>query len=213
MYVPKHFEETRTDVLRDFIRAQPFGAVVVMTSKGLEAAHVPFELDAEPAPWGTLRCHVAKANPLWRELAAGVEALVIFQGAHGYISPAWYPAKREHGKVVPTWDYIVVHCHGLPRVVHDAAWLRRMVGDLTNRHEAGRSDPWKVEDAPDDYIEKMLGAIVGLEIPLARVIGKWKLSQNRSIADRRGVVAGLQDEPRVESSLLAEVAATLKQGK
>lgn len=206
MYVPRHFEETRVEVLHDLIRRHPFGALVAMTSQGLQASHVPFELDPEPAPHGTLRCHVAKANPLWRELAADVQALVIFQGAHGYISPAWYPAKQEHGKVVPTWNYIVVHCYGSPKVVHDAAWLRRMVGDLTNRNEQRRADRWKVEDAPDDYVDKMLTAIVGIEIPVARAIGKWKLSQNRSVADRQGVVAGLSKETAEEASMSAELA-------
>ena len=191
MYVPRHFAENRVEVLHDLIRRHPLGVLVAATPDGLEASHVPFEIDPQPQPFGTLRCHLARANPLWEQIAADEPVLVVFQGEHGYVSPGWYPAKQEHGKVVPTWNYVAVHAYGNARVVHDAAWLRRMVEDLTNRHEQGRADPWHVNDAPADYIEKMLGAIVGVEIPLARLIGKWKLSQNRSSADRHGVVAGL----------------------
>ncbi|HKU17483.1 MAG TPA: FMN-binding negative transcriptional regulator [Steroidobacteraceae bacterium] len=191
MYVPRHFAENRVEVLHDLIRRHPLGVLVAATPDGPEASHVPFEIDPQPQPFGTLRCHLARANPLWEQIAADEPVLVVFQGEHGYVSPGWYPAKQEHGKVVPTWNYVAVHAYGNARVVHDAAWLRRMVEDLTNRHEQGRADPWHVNDAPADYIEKMLGAIVGVEIPLARLIGKWKLSQNRSSADRHGVVAGL----------------------
>ena len=191
MYVPRHFAENRVEVLHDLIRRHPLGVLVAATPDGPEASHVPFEIDPQPQPFGTLRCHLARANPLWEQIAADEPVLVVFQGEHGYVSPGWYPAKQEHGKVVPTWNYVAVHAYGNARVVHDAAWLRRMVEDLTNRHEQGRADPWHVNDAPADYIEKMLGAIVGVEIPLTRLIGKWKLSQNRSSADRHGVVAGL----------------------
>ena len=191
MYLPKHFEETRVDVLRGLIREHPLGALVTLTPEGLDANHLPFELDPDPAPFGTLRGHVARANPLWREPAGDVDALVIFQGPGTYISPAWYSTKQETGRVVPTWNYAVVHAHGPLRVIDDRAWLRDFVTRLTNRHESGRSDPWHVTDAPAEYIDQMLGAIIGLEIPLTRLRGKWKMSQNRPAQDRAGVVDAL----------------------
>ena len=191
MYLPKHFEETRIETLRELIRAHPLGALVTLTPGGLDANHVPFELDPDPAPFGTLRGHVARANPVWREPSRDVEALVIFQGPGAYISPALYPTKAETGRVVPTWNYAVVHAHGPLRAVDDREWLRSFVTRLTDRHESTRSDPWQVTDAPAEYVDQMLGAIVGLEIPLTRLVGKWKMSQNRPPADRAGVVEGL----------------------
>ena len=140
MYVPRHFAETRVEVLHDLIRRYPLGALVVTTPDGLEASHIPFEIDLQPAPFGTLRCHLARANPLWQHIAADRPVLVVFQGEQGYVSPSWYAAKQEHGKVVPTWDYVAVHATGVAKVVQDAAWLRRMVEDLTRRHEQGRAD-------------------------------------------------------------------------
>lgn len=207
MYVPRHFAETRVDVLHDLIRRYPLGTLIVAGPDGLNASHVPFEIAPEPAPFGTLRCHVARANPLWQQITADQQVLVVFQGEQGYVSPSWYVAKQEHGKVVPTWDYVAVHAYGTATAVQDAAWLRQMVEDLTNRHEHGRADPWHVSDAPPEYVEKLLGAIVGVEIPLTRLIGKWKLSQNRSVADRQGVVAGLEREGH---SAQADVADLIK---
>lgn len=194
MYLPRHFEETRVEVLHELIRVHPLGALVTLTPGGLDANHLPFEVDQEPGPFGTLRGHVARANPLWREFSRDVEALVIFQGPGTYVSPAWYPTKNETAKVVPTWNYAVVHAHGALRVIDDRAWLRDFVTKLTHRHEAGRPAPWKVTDAPADYIDKQLGAIIGLEIPVTRLIGKWKMSQNRPPQDREGVVEGLRHE-------------------
>jgi transcriptional regulator len=207
MYVPRHFAETRVDVLHDLIRRYPLGTLVVAGSNGLDATHVPFETSPEPAPFGALRCHVARANPVWQQISADRQVLVVFQGEQGYVSPGWYVAKQEHGKVVPTWDYVAVHAYGTARAVHDVAWLRQMVEDLTNRHEQGRPDPWRVSDAPAEYVEKLLGAIVGIEIPVTQLIGKYKLSQNRSIADRQGVVAGLE---RDGAPAQAGVAALIK---
>ena len=194
MYLPKHFEETRVQVLHELIRAHPLGALVALTASGLDANHIPFEVDPDPAPFGTLRGHIARANPLWRDYSREAEVLAIFQGPGAYISPSWYPTKRETGKVVPTWNYAVVHAHGTLRFIDDRAWLRAFVERLTNRHEAGRPDPWKVTDAPPDYIERQLGAIVGLEIPITRLIGKWKVSQNRPAEDRDGAVEGLRQQ-------------------
>ena len=194
MYLPTHFEETRVQVLHALIGAHPLGALVAMTGAGLDANHIPFEVDPEPSPFGTLRGHVARANPVWRGISAGAEALVIFQGPDTYISPSWYETKVETGKVVPTWNYVVVHAHGVPRFIDDRAWLRAFVTRLTERHEAGRQTPWKVTDAPAEYIDAQLGAIIGLEIPIARLVGKWKVSQNRPPRDRAGVIDGLTRE-------------------
>jgi len=194
MYLPKHFEETRIDVLHGLIRAHPLGALVTLTSGGLDANHIPFEVDPSPAPLGTLRGHVARANPVWREFSRDLDTLVIFQGPGTYVSPAWYPTKRQTAKVVPTWNYAVVHAHGALTVIEDRAWLRDFVTGLTDRHEAARPDPWRVTDAPADYIEAQLGAIVGLELRVTRLVGKWKMSQNRPAQDRAGVVDGLQRE-------------------
>ena len=207
MYVPRHFAETRVDVLHDLIRRYPLGTLVVAGPTGMEASHVPFEIDAQPAPFGTLRCHVARANPIWQQIAAERPVLVVFQGEQGYVSPGWYASKQESGKVVPTWNYAAVHAYGNANVTHDAAWLRRMVEDLTARHEQGRADPWHVSDAPADYLEKLLGAIVGIEIPVTQLTGKWKMSQNRPAADRQGVVTGLE---RDGTQSQAEVAALVK---
>lgn len=192
MYVPSHFEETRIEVLHQLIRESSFAALVTLGSDGLDANHIPFELDASPAPFGTLRAHVARGNPVWRDFSKDVEALVVFRGPQAYITPSWYQTKRETGKVVPTYNYIVVHAHGPLRVVEDQAWLRGLVERLTNRYEAARPEPWKITDAPGDFIEKQLLAIVGLEVPITKLVGKWKVSQNRPEADRDGVVRGLR---------------------
>ncbi|MBM3218806.1 MAG: FMN-binding negative transcriptional regulator [Candidatus Rokubacteria bacterium] len=204
MYNPKHFEETRVDVLHAHIRAHPLGALVVMTPEGLDANHIPIEVDPDPAPFGTLRGHIARANPVWRQ-AHEAPALAIFQGPSTYISPAWYVTKRETAKVVPTWNYAVVHAHGTLRFIDDRDWLRAFVTRLTDRHEAGRPEPWKVTDAPADYVDNMVGAIIGLELPIARLVGKWKVSQNRPPRDREGVVEGLAAEHGDAGATMADL--------
>lgn len=193
MYVSTHFAETRPSVLHSLIRAHPLAALVSHSQAGLVANHIPFEIDPDPAPFGTLRGHLARANTQWRTLS-DAPALAIFQGPNAYVSPAWYATKRETGRVVPTWNYAVVHAHGPVRVIHDTDWLRKFLTRLTARHEAARPDPWQVTDAPADYIESQLAAIVGIEIPIARLEGKWKVSQNRPAADREGVAEGLLRE-------------------
>jgi transcriptional regulator len=210
VYVPEHFEQTRIDALHDLMRAYPFGTLVALTANGLDAAHIPFELDPSPAPFGILRCHVARANPLWREYAREREALAIFQGPDAYISPAWYASKREHGKVVPTWNYAIVHAHGSLRIIEDRAWLRALVETLTARHEAPRTDPWNVNDAPAKYIEQTLRAIVGIEMVITRLVGKWKLSQNRSAADRDSVVQGLRSGGDEAGAAIADLMQGMK---
>jgi transcriptional regulator len=191
MYLPKNFEESRVDVMHALIQEHPLAVLVTLGPSGLNANHLPIEIDPEPAPFGTLRGHVSRANPVWREPATDVEALVVFQGPARYITPAWYATKRETGKVVPTYNYAVVHAYGVLRAVEDAAWLRELVERLTNRFEATRDEPWQVTDAPESFIAAQMNAIVGIEIPITRLLGKWKMSQNRTAADRAGVVQGL----------------------
>jgi transcriptional regulator len=205
MYVPKHFEESRIDVLHGLIKANPFGTLVGLTTRGLVANHIPLEIEDTPAPLGMLRGHIARANPFWQECSTETEALVIFQAADSYISPSWYPTKKQNGKVVPTWNYAVVHAYGAVRFIDDKSWLRMFVEKLTNRHEAGRSEPWKITDAPPDFIDKQLDAIIGVEIPITSLQGKWKLSQNRPIEDREGMVQGLLQEGSDSALSLAKL--------
>lgn len=191
MYLPQYFKESRIDALHGVMRARPLAALVTLCDSGLVANHIPVETLADPAPFGMLRGHIARANPLWRDHRPGSEALAIFQGPQVYISPSFYPSKKETGEVVPTWDYAVVHAHGTLRFVHDAEWLHALVVRLTDSHEASRATPWQVGDAPEPYIEKMLSLIVGFELTIVRLTGKWKLSQNHPVANRRGVVEGV----------------------
>ena len=206
MYLPAHFAEARPEVLHGFVRANPFGLLISHDGSGRpEANGIPFVLDADPAGGpGILRAHVARANPVWQAAHSSGESLVVFQGAHGYVSPAWYPSKAEHGKVVPTWNYITVHGRGAVRGIEDPAWLHAFVTRLTDRHEGSRVAPWAVTDAPGDYIATMLRAIVGIEIVLTSLTGKWKVSQNRSAADREGVGRGLVDENGAAAEALAK---------
>ena len=194
MYLPDKFRETRIDVLHRCMRGNPLGTLVCVGASGLEADHIPFLVDPEPAPFGTLRGHVARANTLWRDCPTDQDVLVVFHGPDTYITPSWYAAKREHGKVVPTWNYVVVHAYGRPRFIEDRDWLHGHITQNTTEHETGRAEPWKVTDAPEDYLARQLGAIVGVEIPLTRLIGKWKANQNRTAADVRGVIQGLSEE-------------------
>jgi transcriptional regulator len=207
MYNPPQFREERIEVLHDLIRRHSLAVLVTLGPDGLEANHIPMEIDPEPAPLGTLRGHVSRANPVWQTASGTVETLAVFQGPEGYISPAAYPTKQETGKVVPTWNYAVVHAYGRLRVIEDPAWLRRLVGRLTDAREAGRPAPWQVTDAPADFIDRMLQGIVGLELPLTRLEGKWKMSQNRVSADRAGVVAALRDAGDSGSLAVADLVA------
>jgi transcriptional regulator len=192
MYTPKPNEETRVEVMHELIRTHPLGTWTVLGADDLLTQHVPFLLDAERGPLGTLVGHVARANPVWRSPPTPVRSVVSFQGPQAYVTPSWYPSKREHGKVVPTWNYAVVHVRGVPAFIHDRDWLLTHVSGLTDAHEAAEGAPWAVADAPAAYVERQLGAIVGVEIPIERLLGKWKASQNRPASDRAGVVAGLE---------------------
>jgi transcriptional regulator len=192
MYIPKFNEETRTPVLHALMRERPLASLVTVGRSGLFASHLPMVLDDHVAPLGLLRCHVSRANAQWKNFDPAVEALAIFSGAGHYISPNWYAEKQETGKVVPTWNYAVVHAYGHLKVIEDTDWLRAHVESLVAIHEAGSAKPWKVSDAPAEYVASQLRGIVGFEMKIERLEGKWKVSQNRSESDRRGVVEGLE---------------------
>ncbi len=193
MYIPRHFEETRLPVIHDLIDAHPFGSLITMGSLGLIASHIPMVLERNRSSLGVLNGHLSRANPQWREFTPEVEALAIFNGPHHYITPSWYPEKAETGKVVPTWNYAVVHVYGQVKIFDEADWLRAHVETLTKIHEAAKAIPWKVADAPEEYVGAIVKGIVGFELAVTRLEGKWKASQNRSESDRQGVVAGLEE--------------------
>lgn len=205
MYNPPHFQESRVEVMHGLMRAAPLATLVALAADGLFANHLPLEIDPEPAPYGMLRGHVSRANRLWRDASPSIDALAIFEGPRAYVSPTWYASKQETGRVTPQWNYVVVHAYGQPRFIEDRAWLEAHVTRLTNQHEADRPGPWHVSDAPPDYIERLLGNIVGFEMPITRLLGKWKVSQNRSDADRAGVAAGLRAEGDAVSVAMAEL--------
>jgi len=207
MYLPAHFEETRLDVLHALMRARPLATLVTLSPSGLNADHIPMHLSGEPAPLGTLRGHVARANPMWKEFDREVEALAVFHGPEAYITPSWYPAKVESGRVVPTWNYAVVHARGMVRVVDDAAWLRAHLEALTAQNEASLSAPWQVSDAPREFTDKLIAAVVGIEIVIQRLSGKWKVSQNQPARNRAGVVRGLRETGSEGSAEIAELVA------
>lgn len=194
MYTPASFKESDTARLHALIEARPLALLVTHGVGGLQASPLPFLLYSEEGANGVLRAHLARANPHWQALAGADECMVVFQGVQGYVTPSWYPSKAETHKVVPTWNYATVHAWGRATVTDDPAWLRRQLDDLTHVHESPRPRPWSVGDAPSDFIAAQMKAIVGIEIPIARLEGKFKMSQNRSAADRAGVVAGLRDE-------------------
>jgi transcriptional regulator len=194
VYVPAHFNEDRLDVLHGLIRATGLATLVSMTADGLIASHAPLMLDPDPAPYGTLIGHLAKANPHARAADAGVQTLVIFQGADGYITPSYYAAKREHGKVVPTWNYAAVHAYGTLEAFDDPDRLLGVVTRLTQMNESPRAQPWAVGDAPGDFVQGMLRGIVGIALPITRLEGKVKMSQNRPATDISGVVEGLRQD-------------------
>ena len=203
MYTPRAFALDDLPEIQQLIQLTRLAQLVTVGEYGLQASHLPLLLNPDEGPNGTLYGHLARANPQWRELQNGSEALVIFAGADAYISPAFYPAKAEHGKVVPTWNYIAVHAYGTPEVFSDAERLLKVVTALTDRHESGRAQPWRVSDAPADYIDGMLKAIVGFALPIERLVGKRKLSQNRSAADMAGVRDGLAASADVRDQTLA----------
>jgi transcriptional regulator len=210
MYRPLAFREDRLEILHALIRARPLATLVTAGPGGLIANLVPFCV-ADGGEKGTLRAHIAKANDQVEPLRAGAETLAVFHGPESYITPSWYASKREHGRVVPTWNYVVVQVRGTARVIDDPAWVRAQIEELTSAQESRRSTPWKVTDAPEPFVAGQLNAIIGIEIPILTIEGKWKVSQNRSAADRRGVLKGLLDEGNHEmAALVAESSADRK---
>jgi transcriptional regulator len=204
MYEPPLHQQADRESIVALIRAHPLGLLISHGPSGLLANAIPFLIEGN-----TLLAHVARANPQWRDLDTAEEALVVFQGPQHYVSPSWYETKRETHKVVPTWNYLIVQARGRPRVTDDAPWLRAQIEALTNKQEAGRAAPWKVADAPDDFIAMQMRAIVGVEIEIADLRGKWKASQNRNAADRAGVVAGLSADGGEDASAIAEVVKSV----
>lgn len=203
MYQPPHFREDRLEVQHDLIRAHPLGLLIAAGPSGLQANPIPFLIYSDETERGTLRAHMARGNPQWRELQTVDECLVVFQGPQHYITPSWYATKQDTGKVVPTWNYVTVHAWGRPQVIEDAAWLRRQLEDLTNLKEGTRPAPWAVGDAPETFIASQMKGIIGIEIPIAKIEGKWKVSQNRPAQDRAGVMTGLRDDGGVEAAAIA----------
>jgi transcriptional regulator len=206
MYRPDHFRVEDVPQMHALMRARPFAALVSAGASGLHASHLPTVLK-DGGACGVIECHLARANPHCKELGEVSEALMIFQGAEGYITPNWYPSKAQSGKVVPTWNYAVVHAYGRPEVMNDADWLRRHVGELTAQQERSESKPWAVSDAPETYVSAMLRGIVGFRFAITRLEGKWKMSQNREMQDREGVVKGLRRRSQGDDLEIADYVA------
>jgi transcriptional regulator len=210
MYEPLPHRQDQLAAQHALIRSHPFGLLVSNGAQGLEANSIPFLLDAAASKFGTLQAHMARANGQWRALSQGADALVVFQGADHYITPSWYATKRETGKVVPTWNYVMVQARGRARTIEDSAWLRKQIEALTLAHESLRPEPWAVSDAPGDFVDAQIKAIVGVEIEITAIAGKWKVSQNRPAADRAGVMAGLEamgDEASLDMATIVREAA------
>jgi transcriptional regulator len=204
MYQPDHFRVADLPEMHALMRARPLATLVSAGSLGLYATHLPTVL-RDDGPYGVIECHLARANPHWKDLAEGNEALMIFQGPEGYITPNWYPSKADHGKVVPTWNYAVVHAYGRPEVMEDRNWLRRHVTELTAQQETNEVKPWALSDAPESFIEAMLRGIVGFRFAFTQLEGKWKMSQNRQATDRNGVVGGLRTRQQGDDLEVAEL--------
>ncbi|WP_020675074.1 FMN-binding negative transcriptional regulator [Geopsychrobacter electrodiphilus] len=198
MYVPELFAEPDTEVMHEVIRARPMATLVTLNAAGLEANHIPLVLQAQPDSLGVLQGHVARSNPLWHEHPQNTEVLVIFQGPESYVTPSWYASKAEHGKVVPTWNYVSVHARGKLRVFEDVGQIRSQLEALTAQSEAAFAHQWRVSDAPQDFVEKLIESIVGIEIVITELKGKWKVSQNRPPEDRASVIAGLSEMGKEE---------------
>ena len=205
MYVPKLHEESDVSVLHALIKSHPLATWVTQSAGELLANHIPFLVDAKRGEFGTLIGHVARANPVWQSFSTTINSVLVFQGTESYISPSWYPSKHAHGKAVPTWNYVVVHAHGIPCAIENREWLLEHVDQLTNTHESKQALPWKVSDAPHDYTERLLRSIVGIEVPITKLVGKWKVSQNRPEPDKLGVVAGLMARGDAQSKEMANL--------
>lgn len=205
MFQPAHFREERTEVMHALMRAEPLATLATVRAGSLLADHVPMTIHEDTGTLGTLRGHIAKANPLCRDDTASCEAIVIFQGPQTYITPSWYASKAEHGKAVPTWNYVVAHARGRLNFTSDEAWLLAHLTELTQRHERLRPEPWTVSDAPPDYIGRQLKGIVGIELEIQTLQGQWKVSQNKDDRDRAGIISGLRQEGRAEAEAVANL--------
>ncbi|WP_295503511.1 FMN-binding negative transcriptional regulator [Limnohabitans sp. Rim8] len=205
MYTPAYHAFNDIEKMRAHIAAHSLGAWVCHAHGQLIANHIPFVLDAKHGSHGRLLAHVSRANPVWRQLIGGAPSVVMFMGPSAYITPSWYPGKRQHGKVVPTWNYVTVHAHGMARAMEDTCWILDVLNRLTDTQESQRTEPWKVSDAPSAYIEKMLRAVVGIEITIDRVEGRLKVNQDEDEQDRRGTVEGLQHSTDASTQVLASL--------
>lgn len=209
MYQPQHFREDRTELLHALMREHCFATLITLGPDGLTATHLPLEIDPEPTPFGTLRGHLARGNPQWREFSDEVAALVIFRGPQAYITPSWYATKGETGRVVPTWNYMAVHAYGRLTTFDDAGRLKSLVTALTDRQEKNLDARWRVDDAPADFIDRQLKGIVGIELAIHHLEGKWKLSQNRNAADRAGVIEGLAAMAGPDAAKMADTMSRM----
>jgi transcriptional regulator len=207
MYQPPHFQDHDLDRIHALIRANPLGLLISAGAGGLMANPVPFLLDPDQGSHGTLRCHVARPNPQWKDFAELTDVLVVFQGHDHYITPGWYQTKQDSGKVVPTWNYATVQVHGRAKATEDAAWLGRQIRDLTDMMEGGLPKPWAVDDAPENFINAQIRGIVGIEISITALTGKWKVSQNRNLADQHGVIKGLGEVGTEAAAAMADMVA------
>lgn len=205
MYVSKHHQFTEQGAILALIEAHPLAAWVCQSKDGLVANHIPFFLNRAPGKHGTLMGHVARANPVWKQLLDDTPSVVMFQGAQSYITPGWYPGKAEHGKVVPTWNYTVAHVHGTAKVMEDPKWMMDMLNRLTDAQELRQERPWRVGDSPEGFIEKLMRGIVGIEISIDRLEGKLKASQDEDLQDRHGTVKGLKSIPGEQSQAMAKL--------
>jgi transcriptional regulator len=207
VYLPRHFAETRAEVLHALVRTEPLGTLVTEQDGEPVADEIPFLLRPELGAYGTLQAHVARANPLWCTHTPGKPVLLLFRGPQAYVSPSWYPDKAEHGKVVPTWNYIVVQALGTLQIHDDPVWVHQQIRALTDQQEGRRAEPWAVDDAPADYLDAMRRGIVGIEVQVLRWTGKWKMSQNHSAERQAGVQNGLLREPQAEAAALSQAMA------
>jgi transcriptional regulator len=210
MYIPRANEEKRVPVMHSLMISDPLATLVTLRSSGLFASHIPMVLEDDSSEFGLLKGHISRANEQWRDIDPNVDAMAIFAGHQHYISANWYPEVRTHGKEVPTWNYVVVHAYGPLKVIQNDQWLLKHVESLTDIHEAASPAPWKVSDAPADFIQSLLKGIVGLELPIRRLEGKWKVSQNRTASERQGVAAGLTQLNSPESLAMRALVEAAK---
>lgn len=207
MYIPKHFDETNLDVMQALMRDYPLSTLVTLSAEGLNANHIPLHWMDDGSDYGCLRGHVARANPMWTDADRGLDVLAIFQSENAYISPSWYASKQQTGKVVPTWNYAAVHAYGALRVIDDAVWIRNQLEAMTTHHEAAFPEPWAISDAPHDFTGKLIEHIIGIEISVTRLLGKWKVSQNQPAENQDSIIEGLNKSGKAEmASLVASKA-------